>query len=136
MNYYQYPDYMYHYGVKGMKWGVRKRVQSKVSSFGQNRRVQNKTNTKKMSTKKKVALGVGVAAGVGAAVAGGVAGKRYLSGKKAAAKAAEVIEHNRKMKAAEAIAKTNYTKYGKNFYEDLGDIVIRGDKYGYGVYRK
>ena len=23
---YQYPDYMYHHGVKGMKWGVRKQV--------------------------------------------------------------------------------------------------------------
>ena len=29
---YQYPDYMYHYGVKGMKWGVRKsRVKSSKS---------------------------------------------------------------------------------------------------------
>ena len=24
MTFYQYPDYMYHYGVKGMKWGIRK----------------------------------------------------------------------------------------------------------------
>lgn len=29
---YQYPNYMYHYGVKGMKWGVRKsRVKSSTS---------------------------------------------------------------------------------------------------------
>ena len=24
MQMYQYPSYMYHYGVKGMKWGVRR----------------------------------------------------------------------------------------------------------------
>ncbi len=24
MTFYQYPDYMYHHGVKGMKWGVRR----------------------------------------------------------------------------------------------------------------
>ena len=34
MTIYQYPDYMYHYGVKGMKWGVRKRTG--VTKGGQN----------------------------------------------------------------------------------------------------
>lgn len=24
MTCYQYPDYMYHYGIKGMRWGVRR----------------------------------------------------------------------------------------------------------------
>ena len=43
---YQYPDYMYHHGVKGMKWGVRKRRKikekavSKVSA--QNRRASHR----------------------------------------------------------------------------------------------
>ena len=32
---YQYPDYMYHHGVKGMKWGVRK---SRVKSSGSKKR--------------------------------------------------------------------------------------------------
>ena len=30
---YQYPDYMYHHGVKGMKWGVRKKVKNTVESL-------------------------------------------------------------------------------------------------------
>lgn len=41
---YEYPDYLAHYGVKGMKWGVRKKavstvgkVQSKASSLNKKR---------------------------------------------------------------------------------------------------
>lgn len=36
MDYYNnyYPDYMYHYGVKGMKWGVRKKSSGTSSSSG------------------------------------------------------------------------------------------------------
>ena len=33
MTFYQYPDYMYHYGVKGMKWGVR-RKSNKLTKLG------------------------------------------------------------------------------------------------------
>ncbi len=33
MTIYQYPDYMYHYGVKGMKWGVRKSSGYKSTSL-------------------------------------------------------------------------------------------------------
>lgn len=46
--------YLEHFGIKGMKWGQRKKS-SKDSS-----------TKKSMSTKKKVAIGVGVAAGVAA----------------------------------------------------------------------
>ena len=35
---YQYPDYLMHYGVPGMKWGVRRRPKQIVS----NRRVERK----------------------------------------------------------------------------------------------
>ena len=46
MTIYQYPDYMYHYGVKGMKWGVRKRRKIKekasVKLSAQNRRASNR----------------------------------------------------------------------------------------------
>ncbi len=34
---YQYPDYMYHHGVKGMKWGVRKKVKNTVKSLSSKR---------------------------------------------------------------------------------------------------
>ena len=32
MTFYQYPDYMYHHGVKGMKWGVRRKSVNQANS--------------------------------------------------------------------------------------------------------
>ena len=56
-------DELYHYGIKGMRWGVRRnREKDGVST----------------SSKKKVAIGVGVAAGT-AAVATGLYMKEYTS---------------------------------------------------------
>ncbi len=53
MTFYQYPDYMYHHGVKGMKWGVRKKIQSVnpnqrtlfgTNAVGRNRRAAKQHN--------------------------------------------------------------------------------------------
>ena len=50
-----YKDELYHHGVKGMKWGVRKQPERSGST----------KSGKGMSTAKKVAIGVAVAAAVG-----------------------------------------------------------------------
>ena len=51
MTFYQYPDYMYHYGVKGMKWGVRK---SRVKSSGSKKREKTTKSSRKKTIKKTV----------------------------------------------------------------------------------
>ena len=50
---YQYPDYMYHHGVKGMKWGVRrakkqmsKRLNRKESSISDKEAIQWRKDVK------------------------------------------------------------------------------------------
>lgn len=67
MNYYiQKPDELYHYGVKGMRWGHRKAHES------------NSNGHKRMSTAKKVAIGVGVAAAVGVTAYAAVKSRKIL----------------------------------------------------------
>ena len=43
---YQYPDYMYHHGVKGMKWGVRraqkKQARAEAKQQKKNKKIQRK----------------------------------------------------------------------------------------------
>lgn len=49
---YQYPDYLMHYGVKGMKWGVRKYVDRKGKLTSEGRRHVSNYKKKKSLSKK------------------------------------------------------------------------------------
>ncbi len=72
-----YPNELYHYGVKGMKWGVR-RYQNKDGSYtseGKKRRSQDpETVQKRKATAKKVAK---VAAAIGVTAAAAYAVKNH-----------------------------------------------------------
>lgn len=46
MTFYQYPDYMYHYGVKGMKWGVRRAERIEKKQKSRREKYINKTSRK------------------------------------------------------------------------------------------
>lgn len=83
-----YPDELYHYGVKGMRWGVR---------HDPERSGNGRSNRKGMSTAKKVAIGVGVAAAV--------AGVAYVGIKTGKA---------RQIKTGRAIARQIYTKHTRS----------------------
>ena len=65
-----YDDYLAHYGVKGMKWGVRKRRDNTTSSSSSKRSKPKTTEeTDKHEKTKKIAKGAAAAA----VIAGGVA---------------------------------------------------------------
>lgn len=132
---YEYPDYLMHYGVPGMKWGVRKQ---RVASGKMNRR-SAKNSMYEADRKARRRRNSKIAAGVaGVALAAYGAHKIYTGSlnNHAAEKAEQLLKDNAKMKVYEALAKENWTKYGRNFVYDMGDAIISGNKYGYGVVRK
>lgn len=196
---YQYPDYLMHYGVPGMKWGVRKqrtydtstaygRMKTAKQQYKSDKKAYNKSFNKayyhnhaySLSKKKRQAsadrwndaidkarsldsskkayksakkeykdykrnLNKGksskakIAAGVAGVALSAYGAHKIYTGRlnnRAAEKAEQLLKDNAKMKVYEALAKENWTKYGKNFVYDMGDAIISGNKYGYGVVRK
>lgn len=132
---YQYPDYLMHYGVPGMKWGVRKQ---RVTS-GKTKRRSSKGSMSEEDKKARRRRNAKIAAGVAGVALSAYGAHKIYTGRlnnRAAEKAEQLLKDNAKMKAYEALAKDNWTKYGKNFVYDMGDAIISGNKYGYGVVRK
>lgn len=83
-NEYIFTDELYHHGIKGQRWGVR-RYRNKdgtLTSDGKKRYNENQKSNKKrkLSTKQKVTIGV--AAGTATlAVVGGIAYSKYIKSK-------------------------------------------------------
>lgn len=80
---YQYPDYLMHHGVPGMKWGVRKA--KPVSTKSSKKRSQSSSNPKNKSNKKSnrskyIKIGLAVV-GVALAAYGVYKLSKYMSNK-------------------------------------------------------
>lgn len=85
---------LYHYGVKGMKWGVRRRRDDAGSSTSRGRSGAN--NDKKKRIAKRVAIGVGVAAGAAIATYGAYKISKIVKNKKAVKAGASFVAKSMK----------------------------------------
>lgn len=56
---YRYSDELYHYGVKGMKWGVRKKQDHKSGRTSNKKKDENKEKQKGLTDKQKKAIKIG-----------------------------------------------------------------------------
>lgn len=109
-------DEIYHYGIKGMKWGVR-RFQRKDGSmtsadkknYSEDRNNDNKKSQKKLSTGSKVAIGIGVSAAV--ATGAYFAHKYYKMNADDIIKAGKKFQHMGR--AGEDLSKPFYASYLK-----------------------
>lgn len=59
---YRYSDELYHYGVKGMKWGVRKKQDHKSGRTSNKKKDENKEKQKGLTDKQKKAIKIGAIA--------------------------------------------------------------------------
>ena len=116
---------LYHHGVKGMKWGVR-RYQNKDGSLtpaGKKRYDDSGENTKpKMSTKKKIAIGAAVVAGT-LAVAGGV----YLYKKKSYLTSIDINSLKRGKYAVDQMSKDTVIPKGTKMFRTSTHQTLRND---------
>ena len=64
-------DYLEHYGIKGMKWGIRRfqNADGTLTAAGRKRRSEMTSEEKKQQNKKIAKVGVGIAAGMSVAAA-------------------------------------------------------------------
>ena len=72
---YTYPDYLYHHGILGMHWGIRKT--KPVSSIGIKSSNKKSKSNKRLDLKTAAKVGIGIV-GAGLAVYGAIKFKNYV----------------------------------------------------------